>query len=220
MNENIDLVKILEHCPLDEHFWSPMIGDVKLYGIEQSAVIVREEMENGKAWMINADGTVTIGDITSPEIMLYPSREQRDWTKVKYEKKKELPKTWEEFCKNYPPKKGECYMDPGCEICSIVYHTDNRNKDSDRNILPSRQAAEAHIALMQLHQLRDTWREGWLPDWNDDKQRKYVILRCGNEYEILVYNNTSFFLSFQDEKRANEFLTNFRELIEQAGDLI
>lgn len=130
-----------------------------------------------------------------------------------------LPKTWEEFCKNYPPKKGECYMNPSCEICSIVYHTDNRNKDSDRNILPSRQAAEAHLALMQLHQLRDAWREGWLPDWNDDKQRKYSICSIVGELMIKISYNRHF-LAFQDEKRANEFLTNFRELIEQAGDLI
>ena len=107
-------------------------------------------------------------------------------------------------------------------LCNIVETVggDARDSRDDRNVLPSKQAAEAHIALMQLHQLRDAWREGWLPDWKDDKQEKYIILQYKGEYQIRQYKNTSYFLSFQDEKRANEFLTNFRELIEQAGDLI
>ena len=46
---------------------------------------MREEREtsnqlNNKK-TVNADGTITFGDVTSPEIMLYPSREQRDWAK-------------------------------------------------------------------------------------------------------------------------------------------
>ena len=40
------------------------------------------------------------------------------------------------------------------------------------------------------------------------------------KYEIMAYYSTSRFLSFQTEEIAKEFLTNFRDLIEQAGDLI
>ena len=134
--------------------------------------------------------------------------------------KPQLPRTWEEFCKNYPPKKGECYMDLNCQICSIVYDSDNRNKDFDRNILPSKQAAEAHLAYMMLHQLRDAWREGWVPDWKNDYQDKYVIINMSGNHTVVTYQYIVRFLAFQDEKTANEFLTNFRELIEQAGDLI
>ena len=139
--------------------------------------------------------------------------------------KPQLPKTWDEFCKNYPPKKGECYMGPSCEICSIVYYTDNRNKDSDRNILPSRQAAEAHLALMQLHQLRDCYRQGWVSNLIEGSS-KYCIIRYYNsgtksiKYRVDDLAYTSNFLSFPTKELAEEFLTNFRELIEQAGDLI
>ena len=73
--------------------------------------------------------------------------------------KPQLPKTWEEFCENYPCKKDECYIDLSCQIVRLVYEID-RDKDSDKNILPSKQAAEAHLALMQLHQLRDCYRQG------------------------------------------------------------
>ena len=51
-----------------------------------------------------------------------------------------------------------------CQIIRLVYEID-RDKDSDKNILPSKQAAEAHLALMQLHQLRDCYRQGWTPSF-------------------------------------------------------
>lgn len=218
--QQLNLCEVLKHCPEGEPFWSPMLGDVKFYDIGQSVVIVRVEMENGETWVINADGTITIGGVTSQEIMLYPSREQRDWTKVKYEKKKLLPRTWEEFCKNYPRKKGEAYSDIGSQICICEQDSEYRDKDTDKNLLPNKQAAEAHLAYKQLHQMRDAWREGWLPDWKDDTQNKYVICSLDGEHSIRVHYTYRHFLAFQDEKRANEFLTNFRGLIEQAGDLI
>ena len=130
-----------------------------------------------------------------------------------------LPKTWQEFCYSNDRKPNEAFISNGSEI-NCVTEQHERKFYQDRNLLPSKQAAEQHLAYMQLHQLRDTWREGWLPDWKDDKQEKYIILQYKGEYQIRQYKNTSYFLSFQDEKRANEFLTNFRELIEQAGDLI
>lgn len=138
--------------------------------------------------------------------------------KVIFEKKSQLPKTWEEFCEQNNIKKSEYYLDTSS--CVIVIGYGKRYSSSDRNLLPSKEAAEAHLALMQLHQLRDCWREGWLPDWKDGNQKKYVIVYDKGEFEIWQYHTVNHFLSFQDEKRAEEFLTNFRELIEQAGDLI
>ena len=116
-------------------------------------------------------------------------------------------------------------MDPSCEICSIVYYTDDRNKDSDRNILPSRQAAEQHLAYMQLHQLRDCYRQGWIPNLIEGS-RKYCIagyyssITKSIKYQVVDSTYASNFLSFPTYELAEEFLTNFYELIEQAGDLI
>ena len=133
--------------------------------------------------------------------------------------KPQLPKTWEEFCYSNNRKPNEAFISNGSEInCVIEQH--ERKFYQDRNLLPSKQAAEQHLAYMQLHQLRDTWREGWLPDWKDDKQEKYIILQYKGEYQIRQYKNTSYFLSFPTEEIAHEFLTNFRDLIEEAGDLI
>ena len=97
----LNLCEILKHCPKGEMFWSPLLGDVKLYGTDQETEKVVVTAVCNVNWSINADGTIPIESFTSPEIMLYPSREQRDWTKVKYEPKKERfdPKTLKAFDK-------------------------------------------------------------------------------------------------------------------------
>ena len=131
--------------------------------------------------------------------------------------KPQLPKTWEEFCRQNKIEKNECYLD-ACS-CIVEVFTRERCKDSDRNVLPNKQAAEAHLALMQLHQLRDCYRQGWEPNWRNTSS-KHCIRKQGNSYIIVCCGISVTFLSFQSREIAYEFLTNFRELIEQAGDLI
>ena len=135
-----------------------------------------------------------------------------------------LPKTWDEFCEQNLIKKGEYFLNSFSTseqgTCETIRH-----KDSDRNILPSEQAAEQHLALMQLHQLRDCYRQGWIPNW-ENCSKKYGIERVYNlidnktELRICEYINTSLFLIFPTLEMAREFLNNFKDLIEQAGDLI
>ena len=128
----------------------------------------------------------------------------------------ELPETWEEFCKLYPVKSEECYIDD----YSVISKTDgSRHNIADRNILPSKEAAQAHLALMQLHQLRDCYRQGWVPDWNNFKF-KYSICHYDNEYKAIQNVERNHFLSFQSMELAEKFLKNFKALIKKAGDLI
>ena len=77
----LNLCEILKDCPQGETFWSPMLGYVNLCYIDIEAKHVTVTIKIGATWDINANGTITIDDVTSEEIMLYPSREQRDWNK-------------------------------------------------------------------------------------------------------------------------------------------
>ena len=98
----LNLCEVLKYCPQGETFWSPMLDGVKFSCIdEERQMIIVETVEGHFTWEINHDGTISIDEVTSPEVMLYPSKEQRDWTKVKYEKKKEKfdPKTLKTFDK-------------------------------------------------------------------------------------------------------------------------
>lgn len=131
--------------------------------------------------------------------------------------KPQFPKTWEEFCEQNMIKKSEYYLDP--YSCILELWDNKRDISSDRNVLPNKQAAEQHLALMQLHQLRDCYRQGWKPDWKVICN-KYVIVKTKDKYGIFENNWANRFLSFQDKETAKEFLTNFYDLIKQAGDLI
>lgn len=219
--QKLNLCEILKYCPEGETFWSPMLNGVKFSDIDdERQMIIVETIEGHFTWEINHDGTISIDEVTSPEVMLYPSKEQRDWTKVKYEKKKELPRTWEEFCEQNDLREGEYFLGNCCNLMPVGKNGGARGKMSDRNILPSREAAEAHLAYMQLHQLRDAWREGWLPEWKEDGEPKFVILNVANELEVVERRETAGFLAFQDEKRADEFKDCFIDYIRKAGDLI
>ena len=129
-----------------------------------------------------------------------------------------LPNTWEEFCNLYPIKEKECYIAVDCTLSEIGGCP--RFSDGDKNILPSKEAAKAHLAYMQLHQLRDCYRQGWVPDWEDAYQNKWVIFYVYNKYIIEQYSLSSRFLSFQSMELAEKFLNNFKDLIKTAGDLI
>lgn len=129
-----------------------------------------------------------------------------------------LPNSWEEFCEMYPVKYKEYYID----IDSIITGTNNslRLPNTDKNMLPSLEAAKSHLAYMQLHQLRDCYRQGWKPDWSDSKQWKWYICLNTDIFSVECNFNFSRFLSFQSRKIAEKFLNNFKDLIKIAGDLI
>ena len=131
--------------------------------------------------------------------------------------KVELPKTWEEFCNQFKIHK-KYYIDIDSYTCED--NNNYRNPLYDRNKLPSKKAAEAHLALMQLHQLRDCYRQGWEPNWLDDGNKYCIIYNSVHDYSISINKNTRVFLSFQSREIAQLFLDNFRNLIEEAGDLI
>ena len=124
-----------------------------------------------------------------------------------------LPKTWDEYC----AKHGEV-GDKIKASLNTAYMTINKYTFSDYN------QAQAHIAMIKLHLLRDEYRQGWLPCWVDNSYKYGIRWDMINEkakLAIAQYNvYDSYFLSFPTYELADEFLTNFRELIEQAGDLI
>ena len=103
MNENIDLTKILKDCPKGWKFWSPIFGEVEFErNYENKDFFNVSLVEDGTEWSFVYDATIFLGNIKSREIMLYPSKEQRDWSKFTapwYKKEKFDPKTLKPFNK-------------------------------------------------------------------------------------------------------------------------
>ena len=128
-----------------------------------------------------------------------------------------LPKTWEEFCDRFKIHE-EYHIDSASDI---IKNEDDYYRDPllNRNLLVSKEAANQHLALMQLHQLRDCYRQGWKPDLTVPESI-FAIFCTKGKYSVEEFIYSSEFLSFQSKQLAQEFLNNFRDLILQAGDLI
>lgn len=86
MNENLDLVEILKDCRSGTMLYSPIFGEVELYWvrIEDDEPIVVED-EYGDLWKFAKDGSYSFYE---GECLLFPSKEQRDWSRFEVKKKR------------------------------------------------------------------------------------------------------------------------------------
>lgn len=130
---------------------------------------------------------------------------------------KELPKTWEEYCKTHPIRRNEAFIDGS----SGIHIMDDGYRDivDDKKVLPNKKYAEAMVALCQLIQLRDCYNDGWIPDWTKVYD-KHVIYTMKDQIYRGVNAGTCRILAFKTEELSNEFLNNFKDLIEIAKPLI
>lgn len=123
-----------------------------------------------------------------------------------------LPRSWEEFATNHARMGYYISSDGKPLMCA------SSGKLSSPHVCPSKKSAEAHLAMIQLEQLRNCWWSGWEPTW--DISHKYCIYLCYNEVQVRMCTNVARFLTFPTREMAIEFLECFRDLIEKAGDLI
>lgn len=124
-----------------------------------------------------------------------------------------LPRSWEEFCEKYPVRKGECFLGSEDKINIVTLYNGKRTY---KNWIPSKELAEAHLAMIQLEQLRNYWRQGWEPKPHES----VYTIKFSNGGLRVYYFSSREFLSFPTREMAEEFLECFRDLIEKAGDLI
>ena len=124
---------------------------------------------------------------------------------------KDLPKSWEDlkFVNGF-------YVESNSEVCDCI---DQYTVGDNKNIFPTREEAEACVALAQLCQLRDAYNEGWKPDWEDDED-KFNIFYSKNKIVKGFGHVSSSFLAFKTKEIRDKFLVNFRYLIETAKPLL
>ena len=101
MNENLNLVDILKDCPKGTKLYSPALGEVELRYVEDNTnypIAVRiNEISTER---FTAYGKL-FGELDG-ECLLFPSKDQRDWSKFKpeqHKKPKFNPKTFQPFDK-------------------------------------------------------------------------------------------------------------------------
>ena len=125
--------------------------------------------------------------------------------------KKELPKTWEVL-----KKIDGFFIDNRSNISSLV---DCSTCEDNKNLFATKEQAEAALALAQLSQLREVYRNNWVPNWKANYY-KYCIIFEQDLVNPTTLINTNKFLSFQDRETRDLFLENFTELIKQAKPLM
>lgn len=136
------------------------------------------------------------------------------------EKERKLPKSWEEFCRIHRNTKvGESGIMTDSSIRTPGFSFE-RNVNTDKNLLPDRATAEAVLALCQLIQLRECYNGDWVPDWKDEEEDKYVIeFRFGEPIPQTRQWVAVSPLIFKTQELCDEFLRNFRYLIEKLKPL-
>lgn len=79
-NETIDLVKLLGDCPKGTKLYSPILGEVTLDRVDNDDCMfpIYVEASDGGVYCFTKEGYYY--EIT-PECLLFPSKEQRDWSK-------------------------------------------------------------------------------------------------------------------------------------------
>ena len=92
MNENLDLCLILKDCPKDTELYCTFLGDVLFSKIEDNKIFIHTSYT---VYSFYSDGKFTYDG----ECVLFPSREQRDWSKFKVPIKKFNPKDFKPFDK-------------------------------------------------------------------------------------------------------------------------
>ena len=112
------------------------------------------------------------------------------------------------------------YVDATSYIQGISEEAEFSATPENENVFKTEEQAEASIALAQLSQLRDVYRQGWEPNWCNKSSGKYCIYFHLDSLSIMTFIFGSHFLSFQDRKTAELFLKNFRDLIEKAKPLM
>lgn len=157
-----------------------------------------------EGYEIDTDNT----DLATGEISLRP-------------KKKQLPKTWDEFCEqNHKIKPGESFISQSSGIKTYEDYDIVRDNVLFKNVLPDKETAESMLALCQLIQLRNCYNGVWKPDWNTSSEKKYIIYIDRNDITVGTNVTANQILSFKTSMLRDEFLCNFRNLIEIAKPLL
>ena len=141
MKENLNLVEILKDCSEGTKLYSPLYGDVELGAVsrsEDTTYPIKIKLSNDLTLDLTKDGKIYA---TYPgECMLFPSHEQRDWSKFKPIRLKFDPKTLQPFdkvviwsdgiwcCDFFSSPCGGTYLCVGCLAVKVMPYNDETKR--------------------------------------------------------------------------------------------
>lgn len=131
-----------------------------------------------------------------------PTLSTSPYTLQGFEQKAPAP-TYEEALKE-AHRKGDYYYQP--------YHLE----------VPSKELAEATMALLKLLFLRDYYNEDWQPNWDDSSLKYIVYIKVDNGCNFIIDYRAKYprVLHFKSKEIAEKFLKEQKELLEIAKPLL
>ena len=147
-------------------------------------------------------------------------KENSTFEKIVFKEIDTKPKSWGEYCKQQEAN-GETgyYFDTDCSINEASW-VGCATFNNWRNVLPSKELAEAFLAMMQLMSLRQAWIGDWKLDWKEKHFNKWCIVKSMDKFCVDVYSCLSRPLSFPTMEMAEEFSVRFKGLLEIAKPLL
>ena len=130
-------------------------------------------------------------------------------------KEKELPKTWKDCFEELKDKES---ITDSSDIAMI--RDSAKAWDKNRDVLPAGMGKPI-LALCQLLICRNAWWKqlGWKPDWEDEGV-KYCITNALSRVSTTRNYENNRILVFPTEEVRDQFLDSFRDLIEEAKELL
>lgn len=125
------------------------------------------------------------------------------------------PKTWEEFCCKIEGKESYYFNNPSNRIDSSHFSHAPVISEFD-----SKEDVETFAAFSKLLKLRKYWIGDWKPDWTSAYTDKYAIYCTNNSLYKSSSCLVSHIMSFPTAEMRDEFFDCFKDLLEQAKELI
>lgn len=185
----MNIAEILKNAPKGTKLYSPICGELILDRINNTGEPIMLQDETGYFVSFTADGRY-YPDYPNAECLLFPSKDNRDWSKFKVEPK-------------FPTNIDDCR-----KINGLTYLNELAAKlDKLRKLIIARDA---------WWKVDNNWE----PNWADSDTDKWVIECYYEDIRVDAYTNTNFILTFRTEEICNKFLETFRDLIEQCKEFI
>lgn len=193
----MNIAEILKDAPKGTKLYSPIYGTMLFRAICTDQFIghyINVEKE-GCTHHFTQDGKY-IGlhkDYDNAECMLFPTKENRDWSTFKIEPQ-------------FPTSIDKCG-----EVLDLNVDAEDWYKESELN------------ALRKLLIARDAWckvDDDWKPDWGALSEEKFVICNIQDEIVTERVSYSTPILAFRTPELRDKFLETYRDLIEKCKELI
>lgn len=188
----MNITEILKDAPKGTKLYSPLFGNVTLISATNAGI--RVASKDGFERCFTQDGKMclvfTEHKCIETEMVLFPSKENRDWSTFKVEP-------------YFPTTYGECNL----------FLKSNEIEKLNKKIAALNRLIVCRDAWWKVD-------NNWKPDWDTLDEEEFVIVNIKDEISRTSKSYLNCILAFRTPEIRDKFFETFRDLIEQCKELI